>query len=246
MRAVLTYHSLDDSGSPISVSADAFRRHLDWLARENVAIVPLDQLLDLDDGRHAAAITFDDGFDNVATAAVPLTSERGISITLFVVTDRVGTDNAWSGRAAPGIPTLPLLDWAGLARLRERGVVLGSHTKTHPRLTTLDDDGIREEVEGSVDRIERETGTRPTAFAYPYGSLNHRVRSAVARSCAVAVTTEHRPLGPADDRHEVPRLDMYYFRDPAPLPAWNGLALRRRIWFRRQARRARAWLASVQ
>ena len=40
MRAVLTYHSIDDSGSPISVRRDAFQRHVKWLASGQVAVAP--------------------------------------------------------------------------------------------------------------------------------------------------------------------------------------------------------------
>ena len=44
MRAILTYHSIDDSGSPISVSPAAFRRQLEWLVAERVRVVPLSEL----------------------------------------------------------------------------------------------------------------------------------------------------------------------------------------------------------
>ena len=44
MKAILTYHSVDDSGSAVSVSPDAFRRHVRWLASERVRVVTVPQL----------------------------------------------------------------------------------------------------------------------------------------------------------------------------------------------------------
>ena len=38
MRAILTYHSIDDSGSPISIAPADFRRHLDWLTSGRVPV----------------------------------------------------------------------------------------------------------------------------------------------------------------------------------------------------------------
>ena len=79
MRAVLTYHSLDDSGSVISISPAQFRRHLEWLARSRVRVCTLEQLVQesssstrsTSDG-HAVALTFDDGFANFASIGILL------------------------------------------------------------------------------------------------------------------------------------------------------------------------------
>jgi peptidoglycan/xylan/chitin deacetylase (PgdA/CDA1 family) len=240
MRAVLTYHSIDSSGSPISTAPAAFRRQLEWLERERVAVMPLDEVVSAPEGTRAAALTFDDGFANFETEAAPLLLERRWPVTLFVVSDRVGRDNAWGDREVGGIPTLPLLDWPTLGRLAERGVALGCHTRTHPRLSTVHDAALADEIGASGERIERETGRRPDWFAYPYGDVDDRVADAVGRRYRLAVTTEHRPLGEAENPRRVPRMDMYYLRDAERLPAWDGLRLRAQVWLRRQARRARA------
>jgi len=69
VKATLTYHSLDDSGSAISVAPDAFARHLQWLSSGMVRVLTLGQLVnEPDDAADAVAITFDDGFLNVRSA----------------------------------------------------------------------------------------------------------------------------------------------------------------------------------
>ena len=133
MRAVLTYHSIDDSGSPISVSPEAFERHVRWLASGRVQVTTIDDLAACSVDAQAVALTFDDGFENFATRAAPLLTAQGFPVTLFVVTDRVGGTNQWNGRPAPGIPTLPLLDWGALEKLVTAGVTLGAHTSNSSR-----------------------------------------------------------------------------------------------------------------
>lgn len=242
MRAVLTYHSIDPSGSPISVSPAAFRGHVEWLASGRVRVLPLDALLDADPDADAVALTFDDGFVNFADEAAPWLLEQGLPVTVFAVTDHVGGTNTWTGQPEPGIPVLPLLGWDDLARLAERGVTIGSHTRRHPRLAGLDPAALEAELAESADAIGRRLGCRPRWFAYPYGSTSPAAVAAVARHYQGAVTTDYRLVEPGEDRLQVPRLDAYYFGSPRALDRWATPGFRRTIWLRRQARRARSAL----
>jgi peptidoglycan/xylan/chitin deacetylase (PgdA/CDA1 family) len=72
MRAILTYHSIDDSGSPISVAPEEFRAHVRWLGSGAVRVVPLAKLVTLPPDDDAVALTFDDAFENFSTIAAPL------------------------------------------------------------------------------------------------------------------------------------------------------------------------------
>ena len=243
MKAILTYHSLDDSGSPISVRPETFAGHLKWLASGAVRVTTLEELHGLPADTDAVAITFDDGFASVGAVAAPLLAQHGLPATVFVVTDHVGGTNAWRGSAQPGIPTLPLLDWHELARLAEQGFTLGSHGRTHARLAGASGVRLADEVAGSAERLCAETGRIPRAFAYPYGSVDAAARLAVGGGYALACTTELRVLREGDDSHLLPRLDMYYFRAPGSLERWGTAKFRRRLWLRAQARRVRRQLA---
>lgn len=242
MRAILTYHSIDSSGSPISLSEDSFRDHVRFLGSGRVRVVPLASLPSLPDDADAVALTFDDGFLNFTSSALPVLSHQGLSATVFIVSDAVGTTNAWRGRTTPGIPTLPLMGWTDLQSVRDAGFEIGAHSRSHPDLTMVSETQLRDEVAGCAERIASETGQRPGSFAYPYGAVNGAV-AAVARSLFPwSVTTELRPLAPDDDSALLPRLDAWYFRRPKSLDAWGTPPLRRRIWLRRQGRRVRSLL----
>ena len=99
MRAILMYHSIDPSGSVISVGTDEFRRHADWLAAGHVNVVSIDRLLELEDEDEGVAITFDDAIDNFGSVAWPILRERELPATVFVVPGHVGESNRWGGRS---------------------------------------------------------------------------------------------------------------------------------------------------
>lgn len=239
MRAILTYHSIDTSGSPISVSPAVFRAHCRFLASGRVRVVPLTSLFEDPAAQDVVALTFDDGFANFATEAAPYLEENALPSTVFVVSDHVGGHNDWGGRPAPLVPHLPLLGWDELMKLQDHGATIGAHTRRHRPLTQLRGDELADEVQGGIDRIASTVGRRPTAFAYPYGAVNADVAAAVREACAWACTTELRPLGGREDRALLPRLDMYYFRAPGQLEAWGTAAFRSRLWLRTQGRRLR-------
>lgn len=236
MRAILTYHSVDPSGSVISIHPDAFRSHVRWLASGSVRVVSVSRILELHSDEDAVAITFDDGFRNFASIAWPMLRQHELPVTLFVVTDYVGDTNAWNPRSASTTPKLPLLDWDALNRLADEGVELGSHTRTHPRLDGLSRSRLLDEIEGSADRLEARTGVRPKTFAYPYGVFGDPACDLVAESYELGLTTELRTLTSSESRDRLPRLDMYYFRQPGQLEEWGTGRWTRRLWVRRMGR----------
>ncbi|MGH7665493.1 MAG: polysaccharide deacetylase family protein [Gemmatimonadaceae bacterium] len=237
MRAILTYHSLDDSGSPISLHPATFAEHVQWLASPRIRVVGLLELLAADPDVDAIAITFDDGFRNFETHAAPLLRDAGLPATLFVVSNRVGDTNAWSESGDRGIPVLPLLGWGRLRRLTAAGVTIGAHGRTHRVLPGLDAATLEDEVVACADRIADELGEKPTSFAYPYGGVDEAVTAAVAKAgYGAACTTELRALARNEDPHLLPRLDAFYLRRPGQLERWGSRAFRGRLWIRARAR----------
>ena len=243
MRAILAYHSIDDSGSPISVGPATFRRHVEWLATGRVRVVSLEEIVRLDDTVDAVALTFDDAFSNFAEVAWPRLREYSLTAPLFVVAGHSGGTNAWSGRSDPRVPTLPLLDWMALGRLAEQGAHIGAHTRTHPHLTQLDHSAMTEELAGAAEDIRRELGRMPEDFAYPYGDTSPSVAAAAGQVYRRAVTTELRLLRSNEDPMRLPRLDMFYLRAPGKLEDWGTGRFAGDLWLRAQARRLRRTVA---
>lgn len=240
MRAVITYHSIDPSNSAISITEAEFRRHVRWLASSRVPVVPLDDFLAGASDSDAVALTFDDGFESFSAVAADVLSERGLPATVFIVTGRVGGTNAWNaGGVSSSLPVLPLLNWAGIARVAEAGFTLGSHGRTHRRLPALEAQEVGDEVAGSLDDFRRELGLSPAAFCYPYGDVTERERNVVANSYRMAVTTDLRVVGRHEDPYLVPRVDAYYLRRPGRLEMFGTPEFERYLRARSRGRRLR-------
>lgn len=242
MRAVLMYHSIDPSGSPISVSRETFREHVAFFASGAVDVVPLEALVASraqPATRPQVALTFDDGFANLADDAFPLLADHGLASTVFVVSEQVGRDNAWGGVHSHAVPTLPLLDWDALGRAQAQGVTIGAHTRTHPHLSQRDTAARADELDGCVTTIEARLGTRPATFAYPFGDVPPDADALVPSRFTVACTTMHRLVVAGDRAHVIPRLDAWYFRSPGALNDWGSSAFRLRVFVRHALRTAR-------
>jgi len=240
MRAILTYHSIDPSGSPISVDPDVFRRHVEWLAGGEVRVTTVAGLLAEPPDSQALALTFDDAFENFESTAWPLLRRHCLPVTLFVPTSHVGRDNAWSGEPERRIPTLPLLDWPALERLAGEGVTLGSHTRSHRDLRGLDPASLTDELRGGAEEIRQRTGTLPTVLAYPYGFADPACVAASREIYDSACGTEFRALGRDEERHLLPRLDAYYFQGARGLADWGSRRFRAYVALRSVGRRVRA------
>jgi peptidoglycan/xylan/chitin deacetylase (PgdA/CDA1 family) len=213
--AILTYHSLDDSGSVLSTSPRLFAEHMILLSQLDADIVSLRDLGRKRSGNYASkptiAITFDDGFQNVYEYGFPVLQNCGFPATIFLVTDYCGGTNSWPSQP-PGIRYQPLLNWQQIKEMSRAGITFGSHTRTHPDLTTIATCDVEEEMVGSKRAIEDALGVPVNTFAYPYGSLNEGVKKVAGTHFNLACSTL---LGFVDSRSNslaLERLDMHYLR----------------------------------
>ena len=203
------YHSLDESGSVISVTPSRFAEHARILAESGRPVVPLPELTNVPG---AVALTFDDGAKNFATAALPVLEKFALPATVFVVAGKVGGTNDWEPAGSP-FPRLPLMGWSELAALPSQLVSLGAHSVTHADLTVLPEEQLDAEVAAAQRVIAESTGREVDTFAYPFGHSNARVRAVVERHYSLACGTELREVNAQCDRFLLPRIDAYYFRE---------------------------------
>lgn len=209
--AILAYHSLDASGSVISVAPEMFRRQMECLARHGVPVAPLAEVQKVPG---SVALTFDDAYRNLREHALPALARHGFPATIFVVAGHCGGWNDWDQKGYRGIPRLPLMDWPELRDLAAAGIELGGHSVRHPDLTALAPERVREELQACRDEIEQKTGRPARTFAYPYGLVTPQVRRIAAECYQAACGTELRFVTSGDNPHELPRLDVYYLRNP--------------------------------
>jgi peptidoglycan/xylan/chitin deacetylase (PgdA/CDA1 family) len=100
-------------------------------------------------------LSFDDGDRSWLDVVMPILGPLGISATFFVVTDFVGRNAR--------------LRWQDCKDLAAQGMNLGSHTRSHRRLASLDDTAAASEMRDSKAEIEDRVGVPVWHFAAPYG-----------------------------------------------------------------------------
>jgi peptidoglycan/xylan/chitin deacetylase (PgdA/CDA1 family) len=243
---ILTYHSLDESGSVTSVPPRFFHEHMRSLARRGFVGISISELLNGWDDiaplpARPVVLTFDDGFANLREHAAPVLSELGFRATIFVVSGRCGQTNDWPNQA-PDIPRLPLLSWSELAQMATAGFEMGAHSVTHRPLPEMTQAEAEREIVESKTTIEERLGRKVSAFAYPFGMFSRAncevVREHFRGACSVEMGKARRE----NDRHQLPRVDVYYLRHPALFQLFETLPGQAYLGLRGAGRSVRAGL----
>ncbi len=209
--AILTYHHIGDcppeqADHPgLWVSETSFDRQLAFLRAGGWKGVTLCDILAALRGGQAlprrwVCLTFDDGWRDNFTRALPILARHGFPATVFMVTGRVRTgppSGAWD----------EYLSAKEIAAMMKQSVVFGSHTRTHPRLTSISKAVARVEIQRSRDELSALIGESPAWFCYPYGNFSPIIAS-IVRDCgyvgAVSTIRDNR-LSP-DQQYWLPRV----------------------------------------
>ena len=214
---IITYHSIDDSGSVVSIAPSVFRRQVKYLSDAGYTSLSLKGLIStLKNGNELpdkpVVLTFDDGFKNFYSQAFPVLSEYSFCATVFLVTDFCGKYNDWSGNPVE-LPRSELLSWSDIKALNDAGIEFGSHTKTHPDLTKLSRTEAEAEITQSKTAIEDTIGTEAVTFAYPFGRSNASVRNIAAANFEASCSVDLGKITPRSDLSSLERIDAYYLQN---------------------------------
>ncbi len=220
MLAILTYHSLDDSGSVVSVSPRIFAEQMAMLSDAGFHGISMREALAYREahGRwpeNSVVVTFDDGFANFYEVAAPVLARHNFSATVFVISGHVEGVNDWDVPPA-GLGAQRMMNWQQVRELSDQGIEVGAHTRTHPDLRRLSATELEDEIAGSCAEISDRTGQPVESFAYPYGYLNRSAEEVVSSTVRSACTTELR-RAKDEPLHLLPRVDMYYLQSPRQL-----------------------------
>jgi peptidoglycan/xylan/chitin deacetylase (PgdA/CDA1 family) len=183
------------------------------LKESGVRLLALDEIADAFDGRAqwpdgGVAVTFDDGFADTFTNALPVLVDYSMPATMFVVADRLGAGNDWM--SSRGYPKRRLMSASELREMSTAGVTIGSHTCTHPHLPELDAAAKHTEIRDSKARLSDVLGREVTAFAYPYGQFDDDARRVVeGAGYRSACSTRSGFNGPEVDRYLLRRIEVY-------------------------------------
>ena len=232
---ILTYHRVvadDPLKDPDEIDEQQFRMHVATLSRFFNVLKLSDAISGLRNGGlpgRAVAITFDDGYKDNVTAALPILEHYGVPATFFIATGFLDGGIMWNDIVIESVkrfegetidlddfdlgsyparepaeriaayrqivgklryqpqekrdvlcrsiaehlevrlPTDLMMSSADLATLRNAGMEVGAHTRSHPILAVVPEDDARREIVGSKRDVEQIVGAEVKAFAYPNG-----------------------------------------------------------------------------
>jgi peptidoglycan/xylan/chitin deacetylase (PgdA/CDA1 family) len=190
---VLCYHEIR--------SRERFVGQMSVLVEEGYSVLSMGQFAEWLGGRQplrspAVVLTFDGRAPEQFSTVIPILQSFNFSATFFPVSCYL------SGEAGDEL----VMRRNALRHLAQSGYVIGCHSHTHQDLTKLSIAELLREVVASKQMLEDVLGQRVSAFCYPYGACDARVREVVKEAgFDVAFTVDLGGVSSGDDPYSLKR-----------------------------------------
>lgn len=134
------------------------------------------------------SITFDDGWENIATDAAPILAKYKIASTQYIITDRIAQPD--------------YMDVTQLKALKTAGHEIGSHSSSHSKLDDESDRSVNEQLSVSKKALMQlgVTDKDNVNFAYPYGAYNDETNTAALEHFSSLRNSDGSPRDGIDHR----------------------------------------------
>lgn len=205
---ILMYHYIRDFNDPndqvgtnLSVSPQKFEEQLKWLKDNGYQTVDFKYLANrsfdptgAQDQNHMYVIlTFDDGYEDTYTNALPILKKYEFTATFYIIINYVGKDGYMS--------------WQQINELKNSGMNIGSHTLSHPDLAKATDSKMEKEISQSKKILEEKNGATISDFCYPSGKYDNRTIEALKKYGFQTATTTKSGIFDSEKNNplEIPR-----------------------------------------
>lgn len=197
MPVVLMYHLVEETpfteNDELFVTPEAFEAQLCALVEAGYTFLFADEYGPTD--TPSVVVTFDDGYEDNYTIALPLLQKYSAKATVFVAVNLLGQAH--------------YLTEQQVCALADSGCVrIGSHTMNHARLGKLDADAAERELADSQAALETLTGQHVRALAYPNGSFRAAVTELAASYYDFAYTIRTPLVTTRFSAMTIPRINV--------------------------------------
>jgi len=205
---ILIYHYVeinqdkkDTIRDSLNINPYVFEQQMQTLQKAGYKFIwpsELDQFMKDTSDQKYVMITFDDGYATFYTQTYHFIKKNNVKVTNYIISDRIGYLNYMTKAQIHEI-------------LKDGLVELGSHTLTHPDLTSLSQEELKRQLSKSKLDLEKEFGVSIKSFCYPYGyyvpSIIPFVKEAGYDN---AVTTKEGTIYNIDNKFEIKRFRAGY------------------------------------
>jgi peptidoglycan/xylan/chitin deacetylase (PgdA/CDA1 family) len=198
---ILMYHYISDPPKgandirrDLSLPGPDFELQLRYLVNEGYHSISMqDLIMHIQQGtplpEKPIILTFDDGYKDAFTVAVPLLKKYGFTGTFFIFTQPIMKENR------------DYLSWQEIELMSAAGMEIGSHSASHPDLREQPDDVLMSEIVDSKKEIEAHIHKPVRSFCYPANTYNSGVIQKVQEAGYwAAVTTQQGVEHTSDNR----------------------------------------------
>jgi len=200
---VIMYHRFGESDHPsTNTTIEQLDSHIEELKTGDYSVLPLPEIIDaIRENRplpdRTVGISIDDVYRSVYDIAYPRFQEAGLPFTIFAATGHL--DQRSSG----------FLNWDHIREMRDAGVTIGHHTVTHLHMPRAPLEKNTAEIVLAAKRFEKELGSIPRLFAYPYGETSQGIAKMVEDQGFAAAFGQHSGvIGGMRDMYYLPRFAM--------------------------------------
>lgn len=218
---ILEYHSISnrDWDPSLVVAPKVFEGHLKYLQEQGYKMVTVEELSDrLRTGKSVAkyiALSFDDGYKDNYTIALPLLQKYNAKGTFAIINNRIG-GNIY-------------MNEADIVAMQAAGMEIASHTASHNPLGEIDPKYLDWEIGSSKYLLElRFPGLEIKTMAYPNGSYNDQIIAKLKQHGYAQALTGHTGMnGHAFYKEQPMKLNRVIVMDDGKGPFYFGGLLKR-------------------
>jgi len=175
--SVLYYHRITNiCKDGMTVTIEDFENQIRYLKKHYkiVSAADLTQFLNANNGKLIQAkmvlLTFDDGYEDNYTNALPILETYSCPAIFFVSTGLIGNEKQFEHdhKLQPQLK-FRKMTWEQLKHARHSNVEIGVHTHSHADLGELPLEKSVEEIETSINEYVKHLGEKPKFMSYPFG-----------------------------------------------------------------------------
>ncbi len=198
---VLMYHRIGDDRYPsTSISKKLFEKHIEYLVKENINVLPITELSkylknEISLTNKTVFITIDDAYRSFFQNGFPILKKNKLPFGIFVSSEYVSSAEKSE-----------FMSWSMLKEVSNSNGLILNHSKSHESLVGMDILTLKKEIEQNQIEIEKKIGKQPKIFSYPYGESSKTVEEVIKMlNYDIAFSQHSAPIHIDQNKYRLPR-----------------------------------------